>query len=109
MKMQVRHVHAGIPRTSLRRPRGKIVDICDFEYITWGSPDHRRHVATVESEGIPAILIYRMQRKGYNVILSSHLRRVLQRNSLGPANRCDKYLHTDHTQSKPAVSHMLIR
>src|SRR5437870_6219254 len=94
VKMQVRHVHAWIHRTSLRRLDRKVVDVGDFENVTRGSTDHRGHICTVKSEGIPAILVHSMKRKGNNVILRSHLRWFRQRNSLGPAHGCEQYLRS---------------
>src|SRR4029077_3423494 len=58
MKMQSRHVHAGIHRTSLRGLGGKVVDVPDSQNIAGGSPDHGGDARTVESEGIPAIFIH---------------------------------------------------
>src|SRR5580692_3739568 len=95
MKVQVRHVHAGIYRTSLRGLGGKIVDVSDAENITRGSTDHWSNRVTVESECIPAIFIHCMQRKRYHMILRLHLRRLRQRNSLGAAQSCEKYLRAD--------------
>src|SRR5436309_16100000 len=51
VKMQVRHVHAGIHRASLRRLGRKVVDVGDFESVARGSTDHRGHICTVKSEG----------------------------------------------------------
>src|SRR5207245_1365605 len=82
VKMQVRHVHAWIHRTSLRRLDRKIVDVGDFENVTRGSTDHRGHICTVKSEGIPAILVHSMKRKGNNVILRAHMRWFRPRNSM---------------------------
>src|SRR3989441_508300 len=94
VKMQVRHVHAGIHRTSLRRLGRKVVDVGDFENVARRSTDHRSYVPTVKSEGIQAILLHCMKRKGYNMILRAHLRWFRQRNSLGPAHGCEQYLRS---------------
>src|SRR5437868_8940795 len=55
VKMQVRHVHAGIHRASFRRLGRKVVDVSDFENVPRGSTNYRSYVPTVKSEGIPAI------------------------------------------------------
>src|SRR5437016_14026099 len=68
VKMQVRHVHAGIHRASFRRLGRKVVDVSDFENVPRGSTNYRSYVPTVKSEGIPAILVHCMQREYYNVI-----------------------------------------
>src|SRR5579864_993489 len=64
MKMQVRHVHAGIHRTGLRGLRRQVVDVCDFESVTRGSADNRSHCLALVSEGIPAVFIHRIEREG---------------------------------------------
>src|SRR5713226_1437951 len=76
MKVQVRHVHARVHRTSLAGLGRKIVDVGDSENVTRGNPDHRGDVRTVESEGIPVIFVNCMQCERYNMILRSHLRRL---------------------------------
>src|SRR6266849_9023650 len=48
MKMQVRHVHTRIHRTSLEGLGRKIIDIGDPDNVARGSPDHGRDVCTVE-------------------------------------------------------------
>jgi len=108
MKMQVRHIHAGIHRTRLRGLGRKIVDVRDSENVAWGSTDHWSHGRTIESEGISPILIHRVQRKGYNVILRSNLRRLRQRNGLGAAQSCEKYLRTNDQEDQRALSGLLI-
>src|SRR4030081_1202129 len=55
MKMQIRHVHAGIHRTSLRGLGRKIVDVRNSENVTGESTDHRSYLPPIESEGIPTI------------------------------------------------------
>jgi hypothetical protein len=95
MKMQVRHVHAGIHRASLRGLGRKIIAVRDFEDVTRGSADQGSYLPAVESERIPAIFIDCMQRKRYDVILRSNLWRLWQRNGLGPNQGCEEYLHTD--------------
>src|SRR2546422_416993 len=95
MKMQVRLVHTGTHRTGLPGVGRKIVDVGDSENVARGSTDYGSHPPTVESEGIPAIFIHCMQRKGYHVILRSHLWRLRQRNRLGAAQSREKYLRTD--------------
>src|ERR1700693_2114031 len=64
MKMQVRHVHAGIHRTGLRGLRGQVVDVCDLESVTRGSADNRSHCLALVSEGIPAVFIHCSEREG---------------------------------------------
>src|SRR6266478_8492447 len=72
VKMQVRHIHAGIHRTSLPGLGRKIVDVGNSENVTRGSTNDGSHRPTVECEGIPAIFIHCVKRKGYNVILRSY-------------------------------------
>src|SRR5260221_14382545 len=55
MKMQVRHIHAGIQGASLLRPGRKIVAVGDFEDVPWQSPDQRRRALTVERNRTPAV------------------------------------------------------
>src|SRR6266404_6100472 len=74
MKVQVRHVHARIHRTGLSRPERKIVDVRDSQSVTGRSADDWRHRLSVESEGIPAVFVDGIEPKGYNMILSPHLR-----------------------------------
>jgi hypothetical protein len=90
MKMQIRHVHARIYRTSLRRLGRKIVDVGDFENVTRGGTDHRSYFLVLECESVAAMFIDRVQRKGYNATLSSHLRRLRQRESLRRPESCTK-------------------
>jgi hypothetical protein len=90
MKMQIRHIHTGNHRTSLRGLDGKIVDIGDFEDVTRGSANHRSYRVTVESEGIPAIFVLCLQCKGNNVILCSYLRGLREETRLGAAYGCNK-------------------
>src|ERR1700680_4526285 len=94
MKMQVRHVHARVHRTSLAGLGRKVVDVGDSKNVARGSPDHRGDVRTIESEGIPAIFIHCMQRERYRMILCSHLRRIRQRSSLRAAQSWEKHLRT---------------
>ena len=63
MKMQIRHVHAGIDRTALQGFSRKIVDVGYFESVTRGSADDRGDGLSVESKSVPPILIHRMQRQ----------------------------------------------
>ena len=49
----------------------------------------------LEGEGVPAIFIHCMLRKGNNVILRPHLRRLWQRNGSRAAQSCEKNLRTD--------------
>src|SRR5229473_946804 len=93
--MQDLHVHAGIHCASLPGLGRKIVDVGNSENVTRGSTNDGSHRPTVECEGIPAIFIHCVQRKGYNVILRSYLRRVRQKNSLGVTQSCEKYLRSD--------------
>src|SRR5437667_414929 len=109
MKMQVRHVHAGIHRASFRRLGRKVVDVSDFENVPRGSTNYRSYVPTVKSEGIPAILVHCMQREYYNVILRSHLRWFRQRNSLGATQSCEKYLRTEEKYDVHPLARPLIR
>ena len=109
VKMQVRHVHAGIHRASLRRLGRKVVDVGDFENVARRSTDHRSHTRAVEGEGIAAILVHCMQRKRYNVVLRSHLRWFRQRNSLRPAHGCEKYLRSHEEQDVRILAGLLIR
>src|SRR4029077_11925347 len=95
MKMQVRHVHAGIHRTGLRGLGRKVIDVGDPENVARGSTNHGSHLPAVEGEGIPAIFIYCMQREGHNAILGAHLRKLWQGNTLGPAQSRKKYLRTN--------------
>ena len=83
MKMQVRHVHARIDRTRLRGIGGKIVDVGDFENVTWRCTNHGGDRVPFERKGIPAIFIHRMQRKRCDVIPGSHLRSLRQEYRLG--------------------------
>ncbi len=83
MKMQVRHIHAGIHGASLLGLGRKIVAVGDFEDVTWRSTDHRRRALTVERKRIPAVFIHCVQRERHNVILRSHLRRFRQGSTLG--------------------------
>src|SRR5271167_1138490 len=98
MKMQVRHVHARIHRTSLAGLGRKIIDVGDLENIPRGSTDHGGDARTVESEGIPAIFVHRMQRQRYNVPVRPYLRRFRQHGSLGPSQSLNQYLCTDEKQ-----------
>src|ERR1700756_1896136 len=92
MKVQIRHIHAGIHGASLWRPRWQIVDIGNSENVPRGGADYGSHRSIVESEGIPAILIYCVQRQGYYVILRLHLRRLRRFNSLGNAHGSENHL-----------------
>jgi hypothetical protein len=76
MKMQVRHVHARIHRTSLAGLERKIINVGDFENVPRGSTDHGGDARTVESESIAPIFVHSMQRQGYDVPVRSHLRRL---------------------------------
>src|SRR5580692_4410727 len=58
MKMQIRHVHAGIYRTGFRRRRGQLVNISDSESVTRKSTDDRSYSFSLVSEGVPAIFIH---------------------------------------------------
>src|SRR6202140_4699482 len=109
VKMQVRHVHAGIYCTTLRGLGGKLVDVRDFENDARGSTDHGSHIPAVESESIPAIFIHCMQREGYNAILRSNLRRLRQGNSLTPAQTRETYLRTDEDSNVRAFCGPLSR
>src|ERR1700693_488423 len=64
MKMQVRHVHAGLHRTGLRGLRRQVIDVCDLESVTRGSADNRSHCLALVSEGIPAVFIHCSEREG---------------------------------------------
>src|SRR5205823_1184820 len=68
MKMQVRHVHAGIYRAGLRRLRRQVVDIRDSESVTGRSADDGSHRFSMESKGIPSVLIHSTKRERYNMI-----------------------------------------
>src|ERR1700732_4670495 len=85
--MQVRHVHAGIHRARLGRLGRKIIDIRDFENVTWRRADDRRDRLAVESKSIPAVFIHRMKRNGYHMLLRVYLRRLRQRNALRAGER----------------------
>src|ERR1700674_1377817 len=100
MKMQVRHVHAGIHRTGLRGLRRQVVDVRDSESVPRGSADDRRHRLSLESEGIQAIFIHRVKRERYKMILRPHLRRLRHRNSLREAISCKKYLRTEEHEPR---------
>src|SRR5437588_10478566 len=78
MKMQVRHIHAGTQSTSFAGIRGKIVDVGDLENVTRESTDQRSYRLTIESKGIAAVFMHYMERKGYNMILRFHPRRLWQ-------------------------------
>src|ERR1700720_2070657 len=94
MKMQVRHVHARIHRTSFAGLGREIVDVGGSKNVAGGSPDHRGDVRTFEGEGIPAIFIHCMQCERYNMILRSHLRRLRHWNSLRAPQSWKQYLRT---------------
>src|SRR5580700_634031 len=90
MKMQVRHVHAGIHRTGLRGLRRQAVKVGDSESVTRGSADDRGHRVSLVSEGIPAVFIDCIKGEGYNVIACLYLRWLRHRNSLGREASCEK-------------------
>jgi hypothetical protein len=83
MEVQVRHVHAGIRRTTFLRLGRKIIDISNIENVTRGSADNRSDRFAIESESVPSVLIHCIKREGYYVVLCLDLRRVWHRNSLG--------------------------
>jgi hypothetical protein len=83
MKMQVRHVHAGIRSTGLRGFDGQLIYKSDFERVSRRSTDDWRYGHSLEREGIPVIFIHRIQGEGYNMILGPHLRRLRHRTALG--------------------------
>src|SRR5271167_2393651 len=95
MKMQVRHVHTRIHRTSLAGRGRKLIDVGDFENVPRGSTNHGGDARTVESEGIPAIFVHCTQGERYFVLARSHLRRLRQRGCLGASQSRKKYLRTD--------------
>ena len=85
MKVQVRHVHAGIHRTGLAGFGGKVVGVSDFESVPRTGSDYRSIRPAVESENVPAIFIHGTKRQGNDVILRAHLRRLRQHYSLDVA------------------------
>jgi len=70
-----------------------MIDIGNLENVTGRNADNR-HCDTVESESIPAVLVYCVKRERYNVILGPHLGRLRHRNSLCQAESHKDYLHT---------------
>src|SRR5580692_11880161 len=90
VKMQVRHVHAGIHRARLGRLGRKFIDVCDFENVTWRRADDRRDGLAVESKSILPVFIDRVKRDGYHMILRANLWRLRQRNALRAGERRER-------------------
>src|SRR5579862_6640694 len=95
MKVQVRHVHARIHRTTLGRLRRQFVDIGDVESVTRRSTDDGSYRLSLVREGISAALIHRFERKGCDVVLCAYLRWLRQRNSLARAVSHEKSWTTE--------------
>ena len=85
--MQVCHVHAGIYRARLGRLGRKVIDIRDFENVTWGRADDRRDGLAVESKSILAVFIHCVKRNGDHMIFRANLWRLRQRNALRAGER----------------------
>jgi hypothetical protein len=108
VKMQVRHIHAGIDCTCLQRLGRKIIDVSDFESIARGGADNGSDRLAIESECVPAILIHGVQREGYDVIPGSHLWRFRQ-GILRPRHSCENDVRRYEQGDAGVLSRLVIR